>query len=99
MDAMGAVGPTKATLTPEEVTDALAEWTGRFAASHTHCRYCGRQLENVESRGGFDPETGNPQVVVWRECPLFRRSWRNLWLGGAHESWKLDMPATGRERR
>lgn len=51
------------------------------------CSRCGRPLTVLSvERTGFSTDTGEPTYREWVECPRFGRGWRNLWMGGFHDS-------------
>ena len=80
--------------------ESLAEHMAAAGRAHTHCCYCGRQLEDICEPGQlYDQQSGERIPEVWRQCPRFARSWRNLWMGACHESFVRDNPMHCREWR
>lgn len=64
------------------------------------CPYCGREMVDTLESEGFDTATGRRIVRLWRSCPRWFNSWRNVWgfMAGVHRSYA---PGTlmGREYR
>lgn len=66
--------------------------------SARHCSKCGRLMVETLERDGFNQDASR-KMHRWVTCPRFWRSWRNLWMGGCHDSASLDVPMLGREYR
>lgn len=63
------------------------------------CRHCGREMIETKEPGLFVTRTGEREIQRWASCPRFFRSWRNLWLGGFHDSVSLDHALLRRKYR
>ena len=81
------------------IMTSLEEYLAEIGRAHTHCAYCGRELIEMTEPGLFDTKSGTQIMETWKQCPRFARSWRNLWLGGCHDSFLRDNPVCGREWR
>lgn len=65
-----------------------------------YCIRCGRRMVVIREIRFWDAVTGKRREERWLQCPRFRRSWRNLWMGGVgHAARSLDNPLLSREWR